>query len=66
MPVDPVPVTPSASADPAAQTLALVQDLIRRPSVSPDDHGCLEVIGQRLRAIGFDVERLTFGPVENI
>ena len=65
MSVDPVP-TPPASADSAAQTLALVQDLIRRPSVSPDDHGCLEVIGQRLQAIGFNVERLTFGPVENI
>jgi succinyl-diaminopimelate desuccinylase len=56
----------AAQADPAAATLALVQDLIRRPSVSPDDHGCLEVISQRLKAIGFEVERLTFGPVENI
>ena len=65
MSVDPVTMPP-ASADPAASTLALVEDLIRRPSVSPDDHGCLEVIGQRLRAVGFDVERLTFGPVENI
>ena len=55
-----------APADPAAATLALVQDLIRRPSVSPDDHGCLEVIGKRLQALGFNVERLTFGPVENI
>jgi len=56
----------AAHADPAASTLALVQDLLRRPSVSPDDHGCLEVISRRLEAVGFNVERLTFGPVENI
>jgi succinyl-diaminopimelate desuccinylase len=56
----------AAHADTASTTLVLAQDLIRRPSVSPEDHGCLEVIGARLRAVGFDVERLTFGPVENI
>lgn len=50
----------------AAATLALTQDLIRRPSVSPEDQGCLEVITERLRAIGFRVERLAYGPVENI
>lgn len=49
-----------------ADTLDLTCDLIRRPSVSPEDHGCLQVIGDRLRAIGFDVERMPFGPVENI
>jgi succinyl-diaminopimelate desuccinylase len=47
-------------------TLALAQDLIRRPSVSPEDHGCLQLIGQRLEAVGFRVERMPFGPVENI
>lgn len=52
--------------DVAAATLALTQDLIRRPSVSPEDQGCLEIIAQRLKALGFRVERLTYGPVENI
>ena len=47
-------------------TLQLMQDLIRRPSVSPEDQGCLDVISARLTAVGFRVERLTFGPVENI
>jgi succinyl-diaminopimelate desuccinylase len=49
-----------------AETLALTCDLIRRPSVSPDDQGCLQIIGERLAAIGFNVERMPFGPVENI
>lgn len=47
-------------------TLLLTQDLIRRPSVSPEDQGCLQLIGRRLEAIGFRVERMPFGPVENI
>ena len=42
----------------------LTKDLIRRPSVSPEDQGCLEVIGGRLAALGFRVDRLPFGPVE--
>ena len=49
-----------------ADTLALTCDLIRRPSVSPEDQGCLQVIAERLSAVGFDVERMPFGPVENI
>jgi succinyl-diaminopimelate desuccinylase len=52
--------------DAAAATLELAQDLIRRPSVSPQDQGCLQVISERLRALGFRVERMPFGPVENI
>lgn len=55
-----------SQADAAAATLALTQDLIRRPSVSPEDQGCLEIITQRLKALGFRVERLAYGPVENI
>jgi succinyl-diaminopimelate desuccinylase len=54
---------PTHADDP---TLLLTQDLIRRPSVSPEDQGCLQLIGQRLEAAGFRVERMPFGPVENI
>jgi len=46
--------------------LALTKDLIRRPSVSPEDQGCLEIIGARLASLNFRVERLPFGPVENL
>jgi len=54
---------PTAADDP---TLLLTQDLIRRPSVSPEDHGCLQLIAQRLQAVGFRIERMPFGPVENL
>ncbi|MBL8271798.1 succinyl-diaminopimelate desuccinylase [Steroidobacter sp.] len=47
-------------------TLLLTQDLIRRPSVSPEDLGCLQVIAQRLEAAGCRIERMPFGPVENL
>jgi len=47
-------------------TLALTEDLLRRPSVSPEDHGCLEVIAARLEPLGFRIERLNFGPVANL
>jgi succinyl-diaminopimelate desuccinylase len=47
-------------------TLALTEDLLRRPSVSPEDHGCLDVIAQRLEALGFRNERLQYGPVDNL
>jgi succinyl-diaminopimelate desuccinylase len=51
---------------PASATILLTQELIRRPSVSPEDQGCLQVISERLKALGFEVERMPFGPVENI
>jgi len=47
-------------------TLALTEDLLRRPSVSPEDHGCIDVICARLEPLGFRNERLRFGPVENL
>ena len=50
----------------ASSTVALTQELIRRPSVSPEDQGCLQIIAERLGAIGFRLERMPFGPVENL
>ena len=47
-------------------TLELTFDLLRRPSVSPEDCGCLDVIGARLAAAGFRNERIDFGPVANL
>ena len=46
-------------------TLQLTQDLIARASVSPTDGGCQALMIDRLRAVGFDVESLRFGPVDN-
>jgi succinyl-diaminopimelate desuccinylase len=47
-------------------TLALTQALIRRPSVSPEDAGCLDIICERLAPLGFEIERLRFDPVDNL
>ena len=43
-------------------TLRLAEALIALPSVTPRDAGCLELIAARLRAIGFQCERLDSGP----
>ena len=47
------------------ETVLLTQELIRRRSVTPDDCGCQEVMIERLSAIGFKIERLRFGDVDN-
>jgi len=44
----------------------LTAELIRRPSVSPEDKGCLDVIGERLAVLGFNNERIDFNPVSNL
>ena len=46
-------------------TLALTKALISRASVTPQDKGCQELMIERLNAIGFDVEPLRFGDVDN-
>ena len=46
-------------------TLALTMDLVSRPSVTPLDHGCQELMLARLEACGFSVERLKFDDVDN-
>lgn len=54
------------SSQPLSPAIELTQELIRRPSVSPEDQGCLQIISARLEALGFKVEHLNYGPVENI
>ncbi len=48
-----------------SQTLELTQDLIARRSVTPADEGCQQVLTRRLAALGFQIESLRFGNVEN-
>jgi len=48
-----------------SDALELTQELIRRPSVSPEDGGCQALLVGRLERLGFTVERMPFGPVEN-
>ncbi|MBD3619673.1 MAG: succinyl-diaminopimelate desuccinylase [Chromatiales bacterium] len=47
-------------------TLDLAIDLIRRPSVTPKDEGCQDVLIQRLEGLGFRAEKLRFGDVDNL
>jgi len=53
------------SKPPKSDTLRLTEDLMTRASVSPADGGCQAVMAERLSAIGFTVEHLRFGPVDN-
>ena len=47
-------------------TLDLAAELIRRPSVTPEDGGCQDILAQRLAASGFRIEHLPFGEVRNL
>ena len=44
----------------------LARALIAKPSVTPDDAGCLDLIGRHLETMGFSVERMPFGDVDNL
>ena len=46
--------------------IELAQALIRCPSVTPDDAGCQAILADRLRALGFDIQRLMFGQTSNL
>jgi succinyl-diaminopimelate desuccinylase len=48
-----------------SRALELTRELISRQSVSPTDGGCQALMIERLRAIGFEVESLRFGSVDN-
>lgn len=52
--------------DTPTPTLALACELISRPSVTPDDAGCLALIAERLQALGFACERLDRAGVSNL
>lgn len=48
-----------------SETLDFAMDLIVRPSITPEDAGCQDLMIARLEAIGFKVERLRFKNVQN-
>ena len=47
-----------------SRTLLLSEQLISRPSVTPDDAGCQALLRQRLEAIGFVCEQIDSGPAD--
>ena len=45
-----------------SRTLALAEQLIARPSTTPEDAGCLDLIASHLAPLGFVCERIDSGP----
>lgn len=55
-----------APAGGASPTLALTVELVARPSVTPRDAGCQDLLAARLAALGFACEPMPFGAVSNL
>jgi len=49
-----------------SDVLDLACELIRRRSVTPDDAGCQALIAERLARVGFTIESLRYGEVDNL
>ena len=49
-----------------SSTLDFARNLIRQPSVTPDDAGCQDLIAEALQPAGFKAEFLTYGEVRNV
>ncbi|HEB59053.1 MAG TPA: succinyl-diaminopimelate desuccinylase [Gammaproteobacteria bacterium] len=49
-----------------SETLQLSKELIRRPSVTPDDQACQQLLAARLEKLGFRIESMRFGDVDNL
>jgi succinyl-diaminopimelate desuccinylase len=49
-----------------SDTISVAQQLIREPSVSPEDGRCQQIMASYLSNLGFTVEHLPFGPVKNL
>ncbi|MBW8717689.1 MAG: succinyl-diaminopimelate desuccinylase [Variovorax paradoxus] len=47
-----------------SRTLQLAEQLISRPSVTPDDAGCQQILGERLARLGFTLETIESGPAD--
>ncbi|MBB5190314.1 succinyl-diaminopimelate desuccinylase [Silvimonas terrae] len=47
-------------------TLELTEALMRRASVTPDDADCQSIMARRLANLGFHIEHLRFGEVDNL
>ncbi|MBB3176260.1 succinyl-diaminopimelate desuccinylase [Variovorax sp. Sphag1AA] len=47
-----------------SRTLQLAEQLISRPSVTPDDGGCQGILGERLARLGFKLETIESGPTD--
>lgn len=46
--------------------LELTKQLIAKPSITPNDHGCQKLISEFLQPLNFSIEELNFGDVKNL
>ncbi|WP_288423749.1 succinyl-diaminopimelate desuccinylase [uncultured Acinetobacter sp.] len=49
-----------------SDTLELSLDLLRRPSVTPEDYDCQALMAKRLAHVGFHIENMRFREVDNL
>ena len=49
-----------------SDVLDLTRELLSRASVTPEDSGCQALIAERLNRVGFNIEHLRFGEVDNL
>ncbi len=49
-----------------SKTIDLAKELISKKSITPDDAGCQQLIAERLNKLGFKVEHLRYGNVDNL
>lgn len=49
-----------------SETIQLAQKLIQTESVTPNDNGCQTLIADYLKPLGFNIESMPFGEVENL
>ncbi|MBZ9613563.1 succinyl-diaminopimelate desuccinylase [Rheinheimera maricola] len=49
-----------------SEVIELAKDLISRPSITPEDAGCQQLMAQRLSAVGFDIEVMQFEDTLNM
>lgn len=58
--------SPSQSTKKNSATLDLSTELISRPSITPDDKGCQQLLIDKLEPLGFKTEKMRFEEVDNI
>ncbi|MDC4965318.1 succinyl-diaminopimelate desuccinylase [Acinetobacter baumannii] len=49
-----------------SDTLSLSLELLQQPSVTPIDHTCQTIMADRLAKVGFHIELMRFGDVDNL
>ncbi|HAE90919.1 MAG TPA: succinyl-diaminopimelate desuccinylase [Idiomarina sp.] len=49
-----------------SETLQLAKTLLERPSITPADEGCQQVLGDRLKSLGFELESMIFEDTTNL